>query len=83
MSALEPAEQLDLKGKEEESLVEEKESPSSPRLIHPNDVLKILEAFVKGLKKPRWAVVQRSCLRSGEADGMRGQADASEWRRGC
>nr|KAF6429201.1 dynein regulatory complex subunit 1 [Molossus molossus] len=53
VSALEPAEQPDLKGKEEESLVEEKESPSSPRLIHPNDVLKILEAFVKGLKKPR------------------------------
>ncbi|KAM7078267.1 dynein regulatory complex protein 1 [Molossus nigricans] len=53
VSALEPAEQPDLKGKEEESLEEEKESPSSPRLIHPNDVLKILEAFVKGLKKPR------------------------------
>lgn len=55
--ALEPAEQPDLEGKEEESLVErepeEKEAPASPRLIHPNAVLKILEAFVMGLKKPR------------------------------
>lgn len=59
--ALEPAEQPDLEGKEEESLVErepeEKEAPASPRLIHPNAVLKILEAFVMGLKKPRWVVV--------------------------
>lgn len=31
----------------------EKEGLSSPRLIHPNDVLKILEAFVMGLKKPK------------------------------
>ncbi|XP_016065482.1 PREDICTED: dynein regulatory complex protein 1 [Miniopterus natalensis] len=90
--ALEPAEQLEIKGEEEESRVEgepeslvegeaeslvegepeslverapeslaegepessaEERAPSSPRLIHPNDVLKILEAFVKGLKKPR------------------------------
>lgn len=36
---------------------EEKEAPDSPRLIHPNAVLKILEAFVMGLKKPRWGVV--------------------------
>ncbi|XP_040478924.1 dynein regulatory complex protein 1 isoform X3 [Ursus maritimus] len=57
MSALEPGEQTDLEGQEEESLVEgkpeEKEALPSPRLIHPNDVLKILEAFVMGLKKPR------------------------------
>ncbi|KAG8522450.1 Dynein regulatory complex protein 1 [Galemys pyrenaicus] len=32
---------------------EEKEAPPSPWLIHPNDVLRILEAFVMGLKKPR------------------------------
>nr|XP_019590948.1 PREDICTED: dynein regulatory complex protein 1 isoform X1 [Rhinolophus sinicus] len=55
--ALEPAEQPDFEGREEESLVErepeEKEAPASPRLIHPNAVLKILEAFVMGLKKPR------------------------------
>ncbi|XP_019514512.1 PREDICTED: dynein regulatory complex protein 1 [Hipposideros armiger] len=54
--ALEPAEQLEPKGEEEESPVErepEEEAPASPRLIHPNDVLKILEAFVMGLKKPR------------------------------
>ena len=57
MSAQEPGEQTDLEGQKEESLVEgepeEKEAPPSPRLIHPNDVLKILEAFVMGLKKPR------------------------------
>ncbi|XP_008593179.1 PREDICTED: dynein regulatory complex protein 1-like, partial [Galeopterus variegatus] len=66
--ALEMAEQTELEGGKEESLVDgepeeegepeekveqEKEIPPSPRLIHPNDVLKILEAFVKGLKKPR------------------------------
>ncbi|XP_075411924.1 dynein regulatory complex protein 1 [Tenrec ecaudatus] len=32
---------------------EEKEPPPSPRLIHPNDVLKVLEAFVMGLNRPR------------------------------
>ncbi|KAM5293231.1 dynein regulatory complex protein 1 isoform 2-T2 [Ctenodactylus gundi] len=32
---------------------EEEKPPSSPRLIHPNEVLKILEAFVMGLRKPR------------------------------
>ncbi|XP_039743556.1 dynein regulatory complex protein 1 isoform X5 [Pteropus medius] len=57
VSALESAEQLDLKGEGEESPVEkepeEKEVPHSPRLIHSNDVLKILKAFVMGLKKPR------------------------------
>lgn len=31
----------------------EEEIPPSPYLIHPNDVLRILEAFVMGLKKPR------------------------------
>ena len=74
---MEPAEQLDPQG-EKESL-EEEEAPSSPRLIHPNDVLKILEAFVMGLRKPRWAVVQRACLRMGGAgwgDGpSRGEGD--------
>lgn len=61
VSALESAEQLDLKRGREESLVEkepeEKEVPHSARLIHSNDVLKILKAFVMGLKKPRWAAV--------------------------
>lgn len=55
----EEAEQTALEG--EESLVEgeqrEKESPPSPKLIHPNEVLKVLEAFVMGLRKPRWAVI--------------------------
>uniref|UniRef100_A0A8C7AZC2 Dynein regulatory complex protein 1 n=1 Tax=Neovison vison TaxID=452646 RepID=A0A8C7AZC2_NEOVI len=57
MSGPEPGEQIDLEEQKEESLVEgepeEKEAPPSPRLIHPNDVLKILEAFVMGLKKPK------------------------------
>ncbi|XP_004377746.1 dynein regulatory complex protein 1 [Trichechus manatus latirostris] len=39
-------------GKEKLSQAEQ-EVPSSPRLIHPNDVLKALEAFVMGLNKPR------------------------------
>uniref|UniRef100_G1PFA5 Dynein regulatory complex protein 1 n=1 Tax=Myotis lucifugus TaxID=59463 RepID=G1PFA5_MYOLU len=42
-----------LEEEEAGSLVEEEAASTSPRLIHPNDVLKILEAFVKGLKKPR------------------------------
>ncbi|KAM7325161.1 hypothetical protein ACRRTK_015414 [Alexandromys fortis] len=50
-------EQETLQGGDYESLVDrelrEKEDLSSPRLIHPNDVLKILEAFVMGLKKPK------------------------------
>uniref|UniRef100_A0A8C9DFN0 Dynein regulatory complex protein 1 n=1 Tax=Prolemur simus TaxID=1328070 RepID=A0A8C9DFN0_PROSS len=56
---LELDEQLAMEGEQEEDLVEEEEqeegleSPPSPWLIHPNDVLKILEAFVMGLKKPR------------------------------
>ncbi|EHB18910.1 hypothetical protein GW7_17036, partial [Heterocephalus glaber] len=32
---------------------EEQAAPASPRLIHPNDVLKVLEAFITGLRKPR------------------------------
>lgn len=68
---MEPAEQPDLEGKEEESLVErepeEKEVPASPRLIHPNAVLKILEAFVMGLKKPRWGVVLEGLPESWES----------------
>lgn len=58
MSGQEPGERIDLEEQKEESLVEgeqeEKEAPPSPSLIHPNDVLKILEAFVMGLKKPRY-----------------------------
>ncbi|XP_037668645.1 LOW QUALITY PROTEIN: dynein regulatory complex protein 1 [Choloepus didactylus] len=52
-------ENLPLEG-EEENLPEgeeekEEEVPPSPRLIHPNDVLKALEAFVMGLKKAQVA----------------------------
>ncbi|XP_015097023.2 dynein regulatory complex protein 1 [Vicugna pacos] len=57
VSALEPVEQLVLQGEKSGSLAEgepqEQKPPPSPRLIHPNDVLKILEAFVMGLRKPR------------------------------
>lgn len=86
MSALEPAEQADVEGGKQESLVEgeleEKETPPSPGLIHPNDVLKILEAFVMGLKKPRWAVVLEGLPEHwGSCMGW-GQAGASEWKRG-
>uniref|UniRef100_A0A2K5BY59 Dynein regulatory complex protein 1 n=1 Tax=Aotus nancymaae TaxID=37293 RepID=A0A2K5BY59_AOTNA len=56
-SELELAERTEMQGEKEENLVEgkkEKEkTPPSPWVIHPNDVLKILEAFVMGLKKPR------------------------------
>nr|XP_010350647.1 dynein regulatory complex protein 1 isoform X2 [Saimiri boliviensis boliviensis] len=57
-SELELAERTEMEGEKEESLVEEEkeeeeETPPSPWVIHPNDVLKILEAFVMGLKKPR------------------------------
>ncbi|XP_030655534.1 dynein regulatory complex protein 1 isoform X2 [Nomascus leucogenys] len=57
-SELELAEQTEMEGEKEESLVEggkeeEEETPPCPWVIHPNDVLKILEAFVMGLKKPR------------------------------
>ncbi|XP_010381332.1 dynein regulatory complex protein 1 [Rhinopithecus roxellana] len=57
-SELELAEQTEMEGEKEESLVEgekeeEEETPPSPWVIHPNDVVKILEAFVMGLKKPR------------------------------
>ncbi|XP_010989511.2 dynein regulatory complex protein 1 isoform X1 [Camelus dromedarius] len=57
ISASETVEQLVLQGVKSGSLAEgepqEQEPPPSPRLIHPNDVLKILEAFVMGLRKPR------------------------------
>uniref|UniRef100_A0A8C6D4B7 Dynein regulatory complex protein 1 C-terminal domain-containing protein n=1 Tax=Moschus moschiferus TaxID=68415 RepID=A0A8C6D4B7_MOSMO len=50
-------EPLDLRAEKEGRLgdgkSQEKEPPPSPKLIHPNDVLKILEAFVMGLRKPR------------------------------
>ncbi|KAI4587447.1 hypothetical protein MJG53_005234 [Ovis ammon polii x Ovis aries] len=58
------SEPLDLRAEKEGSLVDgksqEKEPPPSPKLIHPNDVLKILEAFVMGLRKPRdfWVPVK-------------------------
>ncbi|XP_059749409.1 dynein regulatory complex protein 1 isoform X4 [Balaenoptera ricei] len=56
-SLVSPLEKLDTQGEKEGSLVDrepqEKQPPPSPRLIHPNDVLKILEAFVTGLRKPR------------------------------
>ncbi|XP_047378802.1 dynein regulatory complex protein 1 [Sciurus carolinensis] len=45
-----------LEGEEESSVggeQEEEEAPPSPKLIHPNEVLKVLEAFVMGLRKPR------------------------------
>ncbi|OWK10023.1 DRC1 [Cervus elaphus hippelaphus] len=57
-------EPLDLRAEKEGSLVDgksqEKEPPPSPKLIHPNDVLKILEAFVMGLRKPKdsWVPVK-------------------------
>ncbi|XP_029420319.1 dynein regulatory complex protein 1 isoform X2 [Nannospalax galili] len=58
-SEQEPEEQEEHQGSNKGSLVgrvlREKETPSSPRLIHPNDVLKVLEAFVKGLRKPKEA----------------------------
>ncbi|XP_027479967.1 dynein regulatory complex protein 1 isoform X1 [Zalophus californianus] len=74
LSVLEPGKQPDLEGQKEESLVEgepeEKEAPPSSRLIHPNDVLKILEAFVMGLKKPRdsWAPVKLKYVRDNSKD---------------
>uniref|UniRef100_A0A8C5YF15 Dynein regulatory complex protein 1 n=1 Tax=Microcebus murinus TaxID=30608 RepID=A0A8C5YF15_MICMU len=55
----EQEEDLVEEGVQEESQVEEgeqqeeKKTLPSPWLIHPNDVLKILEAFVMSLKKPR------------------------------
>ncbi|XP_067559600.1 dynein regulatory complex protein 1 [Pseudorca crassidens] len=56
-SLVSPLEKLDPQGEKEGSLVDrepqEKQPPPCPRLIHPNDVLKILEAFVTGLRKPR------------------------------
>ncbi|EDL37274.1 mCG11631 [Mus musculus] len=58
----EPTEQEDEQEGDNASLssreLEEQEDLSSPRFIHPNDVLKILEAFVTGLKKPKYAGVE-------------------------
>lgn len=55
----ESTEQEALQGSDNQSLVSrDKEVLSPSRLIHPNDVLKILEAFVMGLKKPTYVVVQ-------------------------
>ncbi|MEJ1287236.1 dynein regulatory complex subunit 1 [Cricetulus griseus] len=55
----------DLPEDDNESLVSKElreESLASPKLIHPNDVLKILEAFVMGLKKPNLVLTQRAKL---------------------
>nr|XP_034370261.1 dynein regulatory complex protein 1 isoform X2 [Arvicanthis niloticus] len=56
-SEQESTEQEDLQGGDYENLegreLGEQEDLSSPKFIHPNDVLKILEAFVMGLKKPK------------------------------
>lgn len=53
--SLEPASELAGRTSPEggEGKEQEKAAPASPRLIHPNDVLKVLEAFVVGLRKPR------------------------------
>lgn len=63
---------------------QEKEPPPSPKLIHPNDVLKILEAFVMGLRKPRWAVVLEGLAEKwrGGAGWDGGPADNRDGRRG-
>ncbi|KAM9201576.1 dynein regulatory complex protein 1 isoform 1-T1 [Dugong dugon] len=54
MVAPESVEKLPTEAGKKEKLSEvEQEVPFSPRLIHPNDVLKALEAFVMGLNKPR------------------------------
>uniref|UniRef100_A0A8D1FPN7 Dynein regulatory complex protein 1 C-terminal domain-containing protein n=1 Tax=Sus scrofa TaxID=9823 RepID=A0A8D1FPN7_PIG len=84
VSALEPEELLDHGGGEgslvEGSLVEgeppEKEPPRSPVLIHPNDVLKILEAFVMGLRKPRDFRAPAKLLK-----GVRDASEDSEYWR--
>ncbi|CAH6786892.1 dynein regulatory complex protein 1 [Phodopus roborovskii] len=55
-SEVESIEQEALQGGDKESLVDKElrdEGLSSPMLIHPNDVLKILEAFVMGLNKSK------------------------------
>ncbi|GAB1297253.1 Dynein regulatory complex protein 1 [Apodemus speciosus] len=61
-STVSKSEQEELQEGDNESLavreLGEQEDLSSPKFIHPNDVLKILEAFVTGLKKPKYAVVQ-------------------------
>nr|XP_023406286.1 dynein regulatory complex protein 1 [Loxodonta africana] len=54
MAAPESVEKLPVEAGKKKNLSEGKqEVQSSPRLIHPNDVLKALEAFVMGLNKPR------------------------------
>ncbi|XP_004582710.2 dynein regulatory complex protein 1 [Ochotona princeps] len=74
----EEAEQTALEG--EESLVEgeqrEKESPPSPKLIHPNEVLKVLEAFVIGLRKPRDTRLPRRMLKDMRDDSE----DSAYWQ---
>ncbi|XP_040849882.1 dynein regulatory complex protein 1 isoform X2 [Ochotona curzoniae] len=74
----EEAEQTALEG--EESLVEgeqrEKESPPSPKLIHPNEVLKVLEAFVMGLRKPRDTRLPRRMLKDMRDDSE----DSAYWQ---
>uniref|UniRef100_A0A8D0X998 Dynein regulatory complex protein 1 n=1 Tax=Sus scrofa TaxID=9823 RepID=A0A8D0X998_PIG len=79
VSALEPEELLD-HGGGEGSLGEgeppEKEPPRSPVLIHPNDVLKILEAFVMGLRKPRDFRAPAKLLK-----GVRDASEDSEYWR--
>uniref|UniRef100_A0A8W4FBP8 Dynein regulatory complex protein 1 n=1 Tax=Sus scrofa TaxID=9823 RepID=A0A8W4FBP8_PIG len=72
VSALEPEELLD-HGGGEGSL---KEPPRSPVLIHPNDVLKILEAFVMGLRKPRDFRAPAKLLK-----GVRDASEDSEYWR--
>uniref|UniRef100_A0A8W4FCZ7 Dynein regulatory complex protein 1 n=1 Tax=Sus scrofa TaxID=9823 RepID=A0A8W4FCZ7_PIG len=54
----------------------EKEPPRSPVLIHPNDVLKILEAFVMGLRKPRDFRAPAKLLK-----GVRDASEDSEYWR--
>lgn len=61
MLALELVEQVDVEGGKQESFVEgeleEKEIFFFFGFIYFNDVFKILEVFVMGLKKFRWVVV--------------------------
>ncbi|XP_012582805.1 PREDICTED: dynein regulatory complex protein 1 [Condylura cristata] len=56
------AEEEEEGGSQEGEEPEEKEAPPSPWLVHPNDVLRILEAFVMGLKKPSQVLTQRAKL---------------------
>uniref|UniRef100_A0A8W4FGC0 Dynein regulatory complex subunit 1 n=1 Tax=Sus scrofa TaxID=9823 RepID=A0A8W4FGC0_PIG len=63
-------------GKPREGEPPEKEPPRSPVLIHPNDVLKILEAFVMGLRKPRDFRAPAKLLK-----GVRDASEDSEYWR--